>query len=288
MNKPRLLLASQKKGQNLNIFYYSEKYIKEDLKIRGGGRKKICCNGLFLLLLLLFCVLIPEKMEFLSLPRTIRQNPCWICSPLDFTSSNKGKLVTFSHCRRFLIIGKSQIQKPITCARKGRRRNGSSRSAKLVIESAYQIASRLRIIPEPLDLLIKELGNVGGNGGGFWIPNGGSGWGGFDGWGNGRRRRRRSNRKIAIFIVAVILGLGIWMILGKEFKTDVFLKVLGFMVLGLSVYRWNNTRFRDWALGFSSCAALGSLAMKKEDFQKLMNNFEGLKVSFRRRTKRPF
>lgn len=40
MNKPRLLCLHKKKGQNLNIFYYSEKYIKKDLKIRGGGRKK--------------------------------------------------------------------------------------------------------------------------------------------------------------------------------------------------------------------------------------------------------
>lgn len=184
-----------------------------------------------------------------------------------------------------MFVGKSQIQKPITCARKRRRQNGSSRSAKLVIESAYHIASRLRIIPEPLDLLIKELGSGSGNGGGFWFPKGGSGWGGFDGEG---KRRRRNNRKMAFFGVAVILGLGIWMILGKEFNTDVFLKVLGFMVLGLSVYGWKNTRFRDWALGFSSCAALVSLAMKKEDFQKLMNNFEGLKVSFKRRKRRPF
>lgn len=222
-------------------------------------------------------------MEFLPLPTTNAQKSSSICSRhCGLLLSNEDKLVTFSHCRRYLFLGTSQIQKPITCAGNRRRQYRSSRSAKLVLESAYHIASRLKIIPEPLDFLMKMLGNGGGNGGGFWFPKG-SGWGGSDGWG-----KRRSKRKVAFLCVAVILGLGIWMILGKEFTSDVFLRVSCFVVLGLSVFGWKTTRFRDWALGFSSCAALVGLAMKKEDFQKLMNNIEALKVNFRLRKRKPF
>uniref|UniRef100_A0A0V0GV70 Putative ovule protein n=1 Tax=Solanum chacoense TaxID=4108 RepID=A0A0V0GV70_SOLCH len=72
------------------------------------------------------------------------------------------------------------LQKPIVSAWKKKRRSGSVRSTKIMLESAYFIASKLKLLPEPLDSILREFGggNGGGGGGGFSF-----GSGGFDGWG---------------------------------------------------------------------------------------------------------
>lgn len=221
-------------------------------------------------------------MEISHLPMMNAENSSLISSPCSLFSVNQSRLLSLSHCRYHLFIRNSQIQKAITCARNKRRRYGSARSTKLMLESAYYIASKLKILPEPLDSLIKEFSVVGGgNGGGgfgFWK---GSGWGGFDGWG-----RRRRKRKIELLGIFVTLGIGMWLILGKELKTDVFL--LGILGLFLLVYGWRKTVLKDRIMGFSSCAVLVGLGLKQGDFQRWMKNFEALKVSFRRRKKTAF
>ncbi|KAL2481871.1 Uncharacterized protein Adt_34837 [Abeliophyllum distichum] len=100
---------------------------------------------------------------------------------------------------------KTRIQNTILCSRNKRRRYGSERSTKLVLESACIIASNIGLLPEPLELLLRELGggNRGGNGGGFGSWNG-FGWGVF----NGSKKRRKS--KLGILGILVILGVGLW------------------------------------------------------------------------------
>lgn len=167
----------------------------------------------------------------------------------------------------------------IVCARNKKRQYGSARSTKFMIESAYQIASKLKILPEPLDYLIKEFGVVGGNGGGgfgtFWK---GSGWGGFDGWG----RKRRKKRILESLGILVILGLGFWLILGKNLDGNVFLGALGLVLFGFSVDGWRNS-MKDWALGFCCCAFLVGLVLKREDFHRWAKSFGPRKLSRRRK-----
>ncbi|MCD9645179.1 hypothetical protein HAX54_033901 [Datura stramonium] len=111
------------------------------------------------------------------------------------------------------------------------RQSGSVRSTKLMLESAYFIASKLKILPEPLDAILREFGGGNGGGGGFSFGSG-HGWGGFDGW-RGRRRKKINWGFWVVFFA--ILGVGLWLILWKRLEIDVFLGVLGLTLFGFSI-----------------------------------------------------
>ncbi|KAK7837636.1 hypothetical protein CFP56_021047 [Quercus suber] len=71
------------------------------------------------------------------------------------------------------------------------------------------MASKLKILPQPLDLVIAEIGGGDGNGGGFWFWKV-FGGGGFDGW----RRRRKRNRNLGFLAYAnqipvLLVGFGL-------------------------------------------------------------------------------
>lgn len=155
-----------------------------------------------------------------------------------------------------------------------------------MIESAYQIASRLKIVPEPLDYLIREFGVGGANGGGggfraFWK---GSGWGGFDGWG----RRRKKKRGMEFLGILVISGIGFWLVLARQLDADVFLGfVMGLVVFGLSLDGWRNG-IKDWTLGFCCGSFLVGLVLTREDFQRGAKSFGATILSKRRRKGRVF
>ncbi|KAL3516109.1 hypothetical protein ACH5RR_023011 [Cinchona calisaya] len=205
------------------------------------------------------------------------KNPFSNFSPRNHFLLNKHKLVTFSHSHFHPFSQETQIQKSIICARNKKRQYGSARSRKLMIESAYYIASKLKILPEPLDYLIKEFGiGVGGNGGGgfgtFWK---GSGWGGFDGWG---KKRRRKKLMLEIMGILVILCLGFWLILGKQLDADVLFGFLGLVLFGFSMNGWRNG-IKDWALGFCCCAFLVGLVLWREDFQRWAKSFGPRRLS---------
>ncbi|KAG5569650.1 hypothetical protein H5410_059416 [Solanum commersonii] len=153
------------------------------------------------------------------------------------------------------------LQKPIVSAWKKKRPSGSVRSTKIMLESAYFIASKLKLLPEPLDSILREFGggNGGGGGGGFSF-----GSGGFDGWGR-RKSRKKMNWGFGVVFFA-ILGVGLWLILMKRLEIDVFLGGLGLTLFGFSVNVWKRGVL-DWALGFCCCAALVGLLLK-EDLQK--------------------
>ncbi|KAL2468599.1 hypothetical protein Fot_50734 [Forsythia ovata] len=174
---------------------------------------------------------------------------------------------------------KTRIQNTILCSRNKRRRYGSERSTKLVLESACIIASNLGLLPEPLELLLREFGggNRGGNGGGFGSWNG-FGWGAFD----GSKKRRKS--KLGILGILVILGVGLWLVLGKELVIDgdVFLGGLGLLLFGLSMNGWRRGA-GDWILGFCCCAVLVGFLCKKENLEGWVRYFRTMKLNRRRK-----
>ncbi|XP_016452144.1 uncharacterized protein LOC107776745 [Nicotiana tabacum] len=161
------------------------------------------------------------------------------------------------------------LQKPIASARKKRRHSGFVRSTKIMLESAYFIASKLNILPEPFDSIIREFG--GGNGGGFRFWRGH----GFDGW----RRRKKINW--GFWVLLVIIGVGLWLILAKELEIDVFLGILGLTLFGFSVNVWKRG-VSDWALGFCCCAALLGFLLR-EDLLKRVGFFGTVKIARRRK-----
>ncbi|XP_055800924.1 uncharacterized protein LOC129870248 [Solanum dulcamara] len=172
------------------------------------------------------------------------------------------------------------LQKPIVSAWKKKKASGSVRSTKIMLESAYFIASKLKILPEPLDAILREFG--GGNGGG----GGGGGFrfgsGGFDGWGRGRSKKKM-NWGFGV-VSFLILGVGLWLILWKRLENDVFWGFLGLTLFGFSVNVWKRGVL-DWALGFCCCAALVGLLLK-EDLQKWPSFFGTIKIERKRRRKR--
>ncbi|CAI9764273.1 unnamed protein product [Fraxinus pennsylvanica] len=176
---------------------------------------------------------------------------------------------------------KTRIQKTILCSRSKRKRHGFERSTKLALQSAYIIASNVGILPEPLELLLIEFGggNIGGNGGGFRSWNG-FGWGAFD----GSKKRRTS--KLGILGILVILGVGLWLVLGKELVVhgDVFFGSLGLVLFGLSINGWKRGA-KDWILGFCCCAVLMGFLCKKENLEgcvRYFRNMRNMKLNRRR------
>ncbi|KAL7083938.1 hypothetical protein ACP275_14G193200 [Erythranthe tilingii] len=175
-------------------------------------------------------------------------------------------------------------QSKILCAANRRNRYGIGKSGKLILDSAFIIATKLRLLPEPLELLLREFGS--GNGGGNWVPNR-FGWGGFDGW----RRRRRRKTKLGIIGFFVIFGaVGLWFLVGKELALDgdALFGGLGLLLFGFSVEGWRRG-VKDWILGFCCCAFLMGFAFKKDELQKWGRYFETLiKKGRRRRRRRAF
>ncbi|KAL8553773.1 hypothetical protein ACS0TY_002165 [Phlomoides rotata] len=170
-----------------------------------------------------------------------------------------------------------QVKRTILCAANRRKRFGIAKSGKIMAQSAYIIASRLGILPEPLESLLREFG--GGNGGrnGFWD---GFGWGGF---GGGKRRR---GMKLGIVGILVICGVvGLWLVMGKELVLDgdAVLGGLGLVLFGLSAEGWRRGA-KDWILGFCCCAFLVGLVLKKDDFQTWVRSLN----RGGRRKRRPF
>ncbi|CAA3007075.1 Hypothetical predicted protein [Olea europaea subsp. europaea] len=183
------------------------------------------------------------------------------------------------HCSHNCPSQKHRIQKTILCSRNKRTRHGFERSTKLALQSAYIIASKSGILPEPLELLLREFGggNRGGNGGGF-RPWNGFGWGAFD----GSKKRRKSI--LGILGILVILGVGLWLVLGKDLVIDgdVFFGSLGLVLFGFSINGWKRGA-KDWILGFCCCAVLMGFLCKKENLEGCVRYFRTMKLNRRRK-----
>lgn len=128
------------------------------------------------------------------------------------------------------IPHRTQFQSLVLCARRRKKRSGQGISARFLFKSLSLLSAKLGILPQPLDLIIADLGGgVDGGGGG---GGGGRGWGRFDGW------RRKRNRVPILILVCVMLWIcGYCRVSGKVIKSDEVLKVLGACVLGISLVK---------------------------------------------------
>ncbi|XVF57421.1 hypothetical protein PTKIN_Ptkin06aG0204000 [Pterospermum kingtungense] len=113
------------------------------------------------------------KSQFLHFQNNVDINPFLesTFSLQSFSFSSKSPIFTTSPW----LSRKTQIPKPTICARKSKRRYGSERSTKLVLELVSILASNLKILPQPLDLVVQNL--VAGDGEGLGFLNGFKGLG---------------------------------------------------------------------------------------------------------------
>ncbi|XP_052208923.1 uncharacterized protein LOC127812544 [Diospyros lotus] len=198
--------------------------------------------------------------------------PCSIKSSLFWTPSS----LSLPN-RKSSLWNQIQTKDCVISARKSRRRNGYRRSRKFILDSIRFVASNLNILPEPLALVIREFGGGNGGGFGFWKGFGGEG---FDGWG------RKRNNKLGFLGFAIVFGLGMWLVSGKELGNDVILGFLALSLLGVSVNGWK--RVVDGILGFCFCAVLVGLGIsRRENLQKWAKGFKVTGTLRRRKGRRP-
>ncbi|PIN14945.1 hypothetical protein CDL12_12420 [Handroanthus impetiginosus] len=210
----------------------------------------------------------------------MQKNLNLVSDPSFLLNSNGNINIPSNHTRSFSPAFHLRVQKSFICAEKRTKRYGIGRSSKFMFQSAFAIASKLRILPEPVELILREFGGGNGGGNGFWN---GFGWGEFDGW------RRRRSTKLGMVGILVICGVGLWLGSGKELVLDfdTFLRGLGLILFGVSVHGWRRG-IRDWILGFCCCAFLAGVVLKKGDFERWIRDFERLLKNGRRRRRRIF
>ncbi|KAM6577734.1 hypothetical protein CsatB_029571 [Cannabis sativa] len=165
--------------------------------------------------------------------------------------------LTLSHSLR------NQIQN-FFCARKRRRKIGSQKTTRFMLNLLAVIASNLKILPEPLDLVLEEFaggnGSGGGGGLGFWR---GFGWEGFDG------RRKKRKRKLWLYGFLLICGLGF--VFGREIESNAVWWGMGFGPLGVAMVHFceKNGGIQGWVLGcFCLWSFLVGLTFRREELQK--------------------
>ncbi|CAL9231785.1 unnamed protein product [Arabidopsis halleri] len=162
------------------------------------------------------------------------------------------------------ISHRTQFQSLVLCAKKRKKKVGYRRITRVLFNSVSLLSPNLQILPQPLDLVIADLGGVDGGGGrggglGFW-----RGWGRFDGW------RRKKNRVPILAFVCVILWMyGFCKISGIEIKSELVLKVLGLCLFGVTVVRELKREARFLVFGFLCFIASLVFGFKKEHLVKL-------------------
>ncbi|CAA7024689.1 unnamed protein product [Microthlaspi erraticum] len=186
-----------------------------------------------------FHLLSPQYSSFSSLPRV------------------SASLPSISHRTHFESL--------VVCARRRKKRVGYQNIARFFLKSLTFLPPNLQILPEPLDLVIADLGGVdggggGGRGGGFW-----RGWGGFGGW-----RRKRNRIPILIFVCVILWIYGFCKISGKEIKSDEVLKALGICLFGFTMVRdLKREATRYLVFGFLCFVASLAFGFKRDGFVKL-------------------
>lgn len=121
------------------------------------------------------------------------------------------------------------------------------------------IASNLKLLPQPLDLVLEEIGGGDGGGGGLGIWKG-FGGGGFDGF---RRKRKRKLLLLFVFYgISVICGLGL--LFGRELESNVLWWGLCFGAIGVGLVQWWEKR---GLFGFFLCGVLVGSGFKRKELQ---------------------
>ncbi|EOA21525.1 hypothetical protein CARUB_v10001930mg [Capsella rubella] len=164
------------------------------------------------------------------------------------------------------ISHRTQLQSLVLCAKK---RNKGVGYRRIITRFLFNSLSLLSpdLLPQPLDLVIADLGGVDGGGGGrgggglgFW-----RGWGRFDGW-----RRKRNRVPILVFVCVVLWVYGFCRVSGIEVKSELVLKVLGVCLFGVTMVKELKREARFLVFGFLLCfIASLVLGFKRESFVKL-------------------
>ncbi|XP_022150779.1 uncharacterized protein LOC111018844 [Momordica charantia] len=147
-----------------------------------------------------------------------------------------------------------QPQTLIVYARKKKRRAGFQRSTKLVLELASLLASNLKILPPPLDLVVAELSGGDGSGGGAGLWRG-FGGGGYDGW--------RGKRKKTALLIGFLIVCGLALLFFTELEIDAVCGILGFALFSVALIQlWQKS------LGFLLFGILIALGLRRSEVQK--------------------
>ncbi|XP_022747751.1 uncharacterized protein LOC111297315 [Durio zibethinus] len=201
------------------------------------------------------------KSQFLHFRNNIFLNPFieTSISLQSFNCSSKSPIFTASP----LLSRKTQIQKPIICARKGKSRHGSARSTKFVLELISILASNLKILPQPLDLIVQNL--VSGDGRELAFLNGFKGIG-FNGW---RRptTKRRNGKKILGFL-AFLGSCFMCLLFGKELRSELLFGVIGFIFFVFALIKEWRRGHKNWVFGFCCVGIFVGLGLRKNEAMK--------------------
>lgn len=154
-----------------------------------------------------------------------------------------------------------RAQSSIICARKKKRSPGFQRSTKLVLELASLLASNLKILPPPLDLVVEALSGGDGNGGGSRLWRG-FGGGGYDGW--------RGKRKNTSLLIGFLFVCGLALLFVTDFEIDAVCGVLGFALFSVALTQlWQKGGIsKDFVCGFGLFGILIALGLRRSEVQK--------------------
>ncbi|CAN0911168.1 Disease resistance protein L6 [Linum grandiflorum] len=185
-----------------------------------------------------------------------------------FNSSTGLARVRPSSLRSYRI----QIRCPVICARKGKKGSGYQRLAKILPRLAFTMASNLKVLPEPLGLIVAELSST-GNGG-----EGGAGsWKGFSGGGGGWGRKRGKRRNLMVLLgLLLVCGVLVYMDLSGKAGTDKYL------ILGVSaiLVQGIGRGARDCILGCNGILVPQICCLgKEEDQEDQIKDEDGLSSS---------
>ncbi|EPS71192.1 hypothetical protein M569_03568, partial [Genlisea aurea] len=118
-----------------------------------------------------------------------------------------------------------------------------------IFKSACTIASKLKLLPEPLDLLLREFGGGDGGGKGWFCGGGGESDGG--------------RQKLGVVVVGLAaLSIALFLLF-FDVQLD-FDGLLGWFLLGVSARSWRKGCL-DWLLGFFCCGFLVRWLMRKKE-----------------------
>ncbi|KAJ4830311.1 hypothetical protein Tsubulata_018248 [Turnera subulata] len=177
-----------------------------------------------------------------------------ILHPQRTNLSSKARLFPASSLRSH----KTHLRNTITCAKKNKRKSGYRKVNKNIPKLLAFVASNLKVLPEPFDLLITGL--AGGDGGG----RGGLGirkvFGGrrFNLWG------KRGKRNLGLLLVC---GLGLFSVLGRDLRSEVA-GVLALCFLGAFLIKELRKGVKGWFLGLCLFGGLLGLGLRRDDMQK--------------------
>ncbi|XVF31310.1 hypothetical protein REPUB_Repub16aG0134800 [Reevesia pubescens] len=202
--------------------------------------------------------------QFLQFESNFCLNPFFertICLHQSFNFSSKSPIFTTSP----LLSHKTQTQNRIICARKSKRKYGSETSTRFMLEMISILASNLKILPQPLDLVVQNL--VAGDGEGLRFLNGFKG-AAFDALRRPTTTRRRINGKKILGFLAFLGSFILCLLFAKELNSYLLFGVLGFLFFVVALIKEWKRGFKDWIFGFCFVGILVGFGLRGNEAMK--------------------